>query len=344
MSYISPFRGYWTATLGSLAFVIILIGWATFLQPVVDGKNGFADIQYAVSMEGGGPLIAGLDGTLVSYARPLAFIPEVGIESVSMSGAVLGSSDPLNDLLSVDNGLRKYRIREGDTLTGIAAKFGITIDTIRWANPETRSTLRPGRELIILPVSGVIYEVKDGDDLEEIANIFHADIGKIKEYNPEYQEIIATSQGIIIIPDARPTGSLGMEATTAGLPDLGDFFIIPAVGWNWGKLHRYNAIDIANDCGTPVYAAAEGLVISDEVLGDGSSGWNNGYGNFLLIEHLNGTRTRYAHLQEASVRAGDYVRQGDEIGLIGNTGNTHGPTGCHLHFEIYGAKNPFAIR
>jgi len=72
------------------------------------------------------------------------------------------------------------------------------------------------------------------------------------------------------------------------------------------------------------------------------SGWNGGYGIYVLLEHPNSTRTRYAHLQKVSVSVGDYVSQGDIIGYIGNTGNTHGVTGCHVHFEVIGAKNPFA--
>jgi murein DD-endopeptidase MepM/ murein hydrolase activator NlpD len=121
------------------------------------------------------------------------------------------------------------------------------------------------------------------------------------------------------------------------------FFSLPVIGWNWGQLHNYNAVDIANQCGTPVQAAAEGLVVSDAELGSGSGGWNDGYGSFVLIEHPNGTKTRYAHLDKTLVKAGDYVARGEEIGMMGNTGSTHGPTGCHIHFEVYGAKNPFAV-
>jgi murein DD-endopeptidase MepM/ murein hydrolase activator NlpD len=84
------------------------------------------------------------------------------------------------------------------------------------------------------------------------------------------------------------------------------------------------------------------VVVSDPNIGDGTGSWNDGYGHFLLIEHPNGTKTRYAHLQSMMVSVGQYVNQGDRIALMGNTGNTHGPTGCHLHFEVLGAKNPFA--
>ena len=112
---------------------------------------------------------------------------------------------------------------------------------------------------------------------------------------------------------------------------------MPTTGWNWGELHAQNAVDIANSCGTPIYAAAQGLII--EAL---EQGWNFGYGSYITIEHPNGAKTRYAHLSKLIAAAGSYIEQGDLIALIGNTGNTHGPTGCHLHFEVLGAKNPLA--
>lgn len=115
----------------------------------------------------------------------------------------------------------------------------------------------------------------------------------------------------------------------------------PTKGLNWGVPHPQNAVDIANKCGTPVYAAAEGLVIFDEDFGSGASGWNGGYGIFLLVEHPSGVRTRYAHLKTAAIAVGDHVERGDYIGTMGSTGNVRGETGCHLHFEVLGAKNPF---
>lgn len=74
------------------------------------------------------------------------------------------------------------------------------------------------------------------------------------------------------------------------------------------------------------------------------SGWNNGYGTFVLIEHANGTRTRYASLAKVTAAIGGFVKQGEQVGTMGDTGKSHGPTGCHLHFEVLGAKNPFAVR
>ncbi len=259
--------------------------------------------------------------------------------------AVVGSSNPLSDFVPMERGLRMYGVRDGDTITGIAARFGISADTIRWANSNIgRNLIKPGDKLIILPVSGILYEIQEGDTLQIVANRFQTNPEFIKKHNPDYPEMFNTSFGTIVLPYAEPLAPLSYAAMTAGLPDLGTYFSLPAEGWNWGELHHHNAIDIANSCGSPVFAAADGLVVSDDRLGDGSRGWNGGYGIFVFLEHPNGTRTRYAHLMRSLVNLGDYVYRGEKIGLMGNTGNTHGPSGCHLHFEVYGARNPFALR
>lgn len=113
-------------------------------------------------------------------------------------------------------------------------------------------------------------------------------------------------------------------------------FIIPTTGKNWGLLHGENGIDIANTCGKNIYAADDGLVMETK-----QDYWNGGYGNYLIIDHGNGVKTKYAHLQKIKTKQGNYVLQGDPIATIGNTGLTSGRTGCHLHFEVLGWRNPF---
>ncbi|RJP44893.1 M23 family metallopeptidase [Candidatus Parcubacteria bacterium] len=233
-----------------------------------------------------------------------------------------------------------YRVQEGDTLSRIASDFGVSVQTLIDANPKVRaSSLRIGDELLILPVSGLVYQTKDGDELESIASRFGMREDRILEANPSVNFSVLDPGVPIVIPGAKRADFA--YAIGGNLSDLGAHFIMPAEGFNWGKLHRHNAVDIANTCGVPVRAAAEGLVIPDESFGDGVLGWNGGYGKFILIEHPldDKVRTRYAHLNSVSVEIGNYVRQGQEIGTIGQSGDA---TGCHLHFEVYGAQNPFA--
>lgn len=93
-------------------------------------------------------------------------------------------------------------------------------------------------------------------------------------------------------------------------------------------------MDLAVAVGTPIHAAAAGIILVSKSNGM----WNGGYGNFVMISHPNGVQTLYAHMSRTAVKAGQHVYQGQIIGFIGMTGLTTGP---HTHFEIRGAQNPF---
>ncbi len=249
--------------------------------------------------------------------------------------AVLSSGNPLGISLPNRDGILIYRVLRGDTLSRIANRFGITVDTIAWANPGVHGGyLSAGEELTILPVTGVVHEVATDETLDTIAGLYGVAPEQITRANPKLSGQEPAPGDPLIIPGGKP------RRTSAGqeLPNLVGYFALPTTGLNWKVLHPVNAVDIANACGTPVYASQEGLVAE---IGSPLS-WNNGYGGYVKIEHPNGTATRYAHLSSVLVTEGDYVAQRDKIGEIGNTGNTHGPTGCHLHFEVAGAQNPFA--
>jgi len=196
-------------------------------------------------------------------------------------------------------------------------------------------------DLIYLGKGSFKYKIKKGDTLSSIADRFQVTTSSIIAFN-NLQKITPGSW-ILINQNIEEINQSLPNPPNKNLPYLKNYFSLPTQGWNWGILHDHNAVDIANQCGTPVFAAADGVVTNDPQLGDGSSGWNNGYGVFVLLEHPNGTKTRYAHLDKALVKIGDIVKKGQKIGLMGNTGDSKGPTGCHLHFEVYGAQNPFAI-
>ncbi len=243
--------------------------------------------------------------------------------------ALYNANSPLSNIVSSRDGLLTYKVQSGDTLSKIAANFGISLNTVLWSNNIKPNSIKPGQEIVILPVSGVLHQVQEDESLDSIAAFYGVEVATILKYNKPTADTL-------IIPGVKPKKTFA-AGSLANLPNLPGYFVIPTTGWNWGRLHSVNAIDVANACGTPIYAAAEGLVVAER-----SSGWNDGYGHYVDIEHPNGVITRYAHTQKNAASSGDYVAQGDLIAFIGNTGNTHGPTGCHLHFEIKGARNPFA--
>ncbi len=291
----------------------------------VPGDRGTSRFQ-AVSSPLILPSASAAEGATSGEPRVSGFFPG----SVADAGQPIGPSFTRSDLV-------RYTIRKGNTLLSIASYFGISLETLLGANPSLKSgIIRPGDELNVLPVAGVVYKTADGDTLESVSGYFGISEESIKQFN---KSINFTSLGAgisLIIPGGKKSAYRGST-----LPDLKSYFSKPAEGLNLGKLHPQNAVDIVNSCGTPVLAAAEGLVIPDENLGDGHSGWNNGYGIFVLMEHPfgNGVRTRYSHLKESLVGIGDYVKQGQQIGTMGDTGDA---VGCHVHFEVDGAENPLA--
>lgn len=242
------------------------------------------------------------------------------------------------------NQIITYTVKAGDSLGKIANSFGINVDTIKVANNLKKTTLTPGQELTILPISGIFYSVKKGDTLGGIALKYKISSSLISEYNDLANDTLKVGQKIIL-PGAKETivtptkianntTSTGFKVDTSSSASS-SFFIYPTTGWNWGEAHGIDgrAVDIANACGTPIYASASGIVIEVK-----TSGYNGGYGLYLKIQHDNGTSTLYSHLSLISVTNGQYVNQGQIIGKMGSTGRS---TGCHLHFEVIGAKNPF---
>jgi murein DD-endopeptidase MepM/ murein hydrolase activator NlpD len=244
---------------------------------------------------------------------------------------------PLTSIRADRAGVLIYKIQKGDTLLSIASDFGISLNSIIWANNIKSENIIPGQELVILPISGVLHEVKTGQTIEEIAALYSADSQEIIYFNHLTNNVVKPGDLLIVPGGKMPATQLKTNLAIAyatSLPSYPNYYIIPTTGINWGILHPVNAVDIANRCGTPVIAAAEGLIINAE--------WDSGYGTYIKIQHPNSTETLYGHLSKVFVKTGDYVLAGQLIGLIGNTGKVLGVTGCHLHFEVRNAKNPFA--
>ena len=242
---------------------------------------------------------------------------------------------------TINTQVSTYVIQNGDTLSGIAEMFGVSVNTILWANGITKASgIQPGQSLVILPVSGIVHKVKSGDTILGIVAQYKADINEVLEYNDITLSSPLSVGQSIILPDVEISTALPTRIVVGGSLSSGSsqttskYYIRPLkVGVRTQGIHGYNGVDIAAPVGTSLYASAEGSVIVSR-----SGAYNGGYGNFVIIAHPNGTQTLYAHLSKNLVASGDYVEQGDKIGLVGSTGKSTGP---HLHFEIRGAKNPF---
>jgi len=262
------------------------------------------------------------------------------------NNALLPVSGPLGSVADEDavittDRITLYTVREGDNMSVIARMFGVTVNTILWANDIKSSNLiKAGDVLIILPVSGVKHVIKKGDTLLSVAKEYHGDVEEISTFNGLESRANLVVGEEIIIPNGEvslpaPLRSTKTRSTASGssLQNIVGYFLKPVAGVRSQGIHGYNGIDLAASCGSSVYASAAGTVIVSKAYG-----WNGGYGNYIVITHANGTQTLYAHNTSNVVSVGQYVAQGQVIATVGSTGRS---TGCHVHFEVRGAKNPF---
>jgi murein DD-endopeptidase MepM/ murein hydrolase activator NlpD len=265
----------------------------------------------------------------------------------------------------------KYTVKTGDTLFGIAEKFGLKPETILWGNQfilgDNPHNLQPDQELNILPVDGTYHKWSAGDGLNGVAQFFGVAPEDIINFSGNQLDPdtigdwshpnIEAGTWLVIpggtrefvswsapeIPRDNPTvasvlGPGACSSVADGAIGIGAF-IWPAnnhflSGFDYNPSANHRGIDIDGETGDGVYAADNGVVVY--------AGWNNwGYGNVVVINHGNGWQTLYAHLSALSVGCGNSVFQGSPIGAIGNTGNS---TGSHLHFEMMyagGKVNPW---
>jgi LysM repeat protein len=314
--------------------------WDTFssaLQPVAEAKvvplgihNMDTPTLYAAVNFDPNPAKGGGDITVVD---DVALLAETGPEGTL---ADIEEHDQENGQISL------YIVRKGDTLTQIAKMFGVTPNTVLWANDlKSAKDIHPGDPLVILPITGIRHTVVKGETLASIVKKYKGDLPEVLSFNGLEDGAKVALGDVIIIPDGvEPTVSVVTRPNTTSKlrgatgPALDGYFARPMIGGRKSQgLHGYNGIDIAAPVGTPVLASAGGTVTVARGFG-----WNGGYGQYLVVSHPNGTQSLYAHLSSVIVSQGSTVSQGQVVGYSGNTGKS---TGAHLHFEIRGAKNPF---
>lgn len=240
-----------------------------------------------------------------------------------------------------------YEVKTGDTLSGIAAEYGLTMDELLAMNPNCSEDnyIRVGdRITVTVPepeLSVIVTEQKTFEEdyelpVEYIKNdsMYTTYSNVINEGSKGHRKVVAK----VKYKDGVETDTeiLAQKVTTeavARVVEVGTLtpptYIRPLsggrissyYGYRWGRLH--GGVDYACSTGTSVMASSSGVVVE--------AGWNGSYGYTILISHPDGKKTRYAHLSRVMVSYGQSVTQGQVIGLSGNTGFSTGP---HLHFEI----------
>lgn len=286
-----------------------------------------------------------LNTQLLSAKKTSDPLKGVGGGDLYYEDGVLISTGPVGEdeiaQFSMSKGeISVYVVQTGDSLSQIAEMYGVTSNTILWANElDNAKDIHAGDELVILPIVGVKHTVAKGETLNSIVKKYGADLQEVLDYNNLASvDDLAIGDELMIpggeLHTAPKKVASASPAKSSGSVSGGGGFTHPAPGARRTQgIHGYNGVDLAAAAGTSIRAAASGSVIVAK-----SSGWNGGYGNYVVIKHNNGTQTLYAHLASVSVGVGAAVGAGDTIGTMGSTGKS---TGTHLHFEVRGGTNPF---
>jgi murein DD-endopeptidase MepM/ murein hydrolase activator NlpD len=293
--------------------------------------------------------------------------------NVIRRNAVLGVEDRQRAASAPPRQLNTYAVVSGDTLFGIALKFGLRPETILWSNYETLKDnpdlLSVGQKLTIPPENGLIVQVERGDTIEGLARRFGVPAERIVK-EPlnglrDINQLLQIGQRIFVPGGERETviwqipklvevrrSTSGVRVYRVGkcgevaIPPLGSGnFLWPAnrrylSGYNFSSVHP--GIDIAGRLGEPIYASDAGTVIYAGYSLN-AAGRPVGYGQYVVLDHGNGYQTLYAHASQLFVRCGQQVQRGQVIAVIGSVGRSTGP---HLHYEIRylsQAVNPWAL-
>ena len=263
-----------------------------------------------------------LSSQLEAFTPPSAVLTSLDLSQYSVE--TQRSEKPRDQVVT-------YPVESGDTLAKIADKFGISIDSIKWANNLQSDSLRIGQELKIPPVSGVVVRVKEGETVYSIAKKYKTEAQKIVNFpfnDFADLETFALNVGqTLIVPDGVPP-----QAPAIAAPFAPPVFAGGTGQFQWpvgGSISQYPvwyhmAVDIANPSAPGIAAADAGVVTNVQYL-------RYGYGHHLTLDHGDGLSTLYAHMSDIYVQPGDRVARGQIIGRMGLTGRT---TGMHLHFEV----------
>ncbi len=242
-------------------------------------------------------------------------------------------------------GFTWYALRQGETLSSVATRFGLSLAALVGANPDISSLdrLPTGFELLVPPSPGLVVRISGSDEVLALLEEHDISPAEFARANGLRSPFDITPEMIVFLPEALPTEALARlqkvreEENRYVWPlhgRLTSYYGPRNLGMGTSSFHR--GIDIAAPTGTPVGAARSGTVTY--------AGWSSrGYGNLVRIRHADGSETWYGHFSSISVSVGQYVTQGATVGRVGSTGLSTGP---HLHFELHergSAIDPLAV-
>lgn len=283
---------------------------------------------------------------------------------INDEGFVLKPSPATEEVSRIGvNESMRHTVASGDTLSSIAFLYGINVKTLLWENNLSESApLRVGQVITIPSVSGVGHTVGAKETVASIAKLYSVEAQLIKDHNKLTGDALEKGQKIFIpggkkiqeVVSPRATARSGTRSqgrsvntfdnkvvmSSGDEPNEGKELIFPTIGkiTNGFKNGHY-AYDIGNPSKPDIWAADGGTVtiatggcVPRDVRIDRSCG--GGYGNHVVIDHGNGLKTLYGHMETVYVNVGDRVERGQSVGKMGNTGRTYGSTGIHLHFEV----------
>jgi len=264
--------------------------------------------------------------------------------------------------------LTTYNVQAGDTVSGIAERFGLQAKTVFAANYDVLQDdphmLRPGQGLRILPVDGVYWEWLGGIPFSQWAAYFEVRPEDVLNYPANKLDPASIADpnnpnikvGTFLIipggvyqyhtPGQVPLGITRTNPTSAQVGGAGSCppitggavgygtFVYPTdrhqlSGFDYSIKNNHLGIDLSAELGDNIYASDGGVVVHA-----GANGY--GYGNMIMIDHGTGFQTLYAHLSAIFTSCGFNVAQGETIGAAGSTGRS---SGAHLHFEVRTLSN-----
>jgi murein DD-endopeptidase MepM/ murein hydrolase activator NlpD len=318
----------------SVALIVLVASFISFqpgAQPVGAAQGPGTTPRIAIGGMGGMMEVDGAVGGSVDGEEYKAFDDATLYKPVAVDTSVSDASRLL----------KSYVVQQGDTLTAIASRFGVSMMTIWWANDlKAKDDLHVGQKLVIPPVSGLVVTVAEGDTLESLAAKYKIDTQSIVEVNDLQEPTLVIGQKLILpdavgAPIATPPPTPKPAAKPVPKKTTGGSVTYTGGSWAWPVRGHYYisqyfhyghwAIDIASDYGNPVVAARNGKVVF--------AGWkNNGGGWQVWLSMGNGMYTGYYHMSALLTAGGRSVSKGQQIGRIGQSGHATGP---HLHFEVW---------